>query len=82
MNGHCNKRRYSVVLHVRNVYIISICNVFYRQGQKSIFNNTKFDIFEDKYRSQDLTPILHNTLDGEPASLLSPGHSHTANTRR
>ena len=33
---------------------------FYCQGQKSTFINTKFDIFEDKYLSQDLTSILHN----------------------
>ena len=31
------------------------------KGQKSTFNNTKFDIFEDRYLSQDLTSILHNT---------------------
>ena len=40
-----------------------ICNAFYRQGQKSTFNNTEFNIYEDKYLSQDLTSILHNTLD-------------------
>ena len=31
------------------------------QGQKSTFNNTKCDIIEDRYLSQDLTSILHNT---------------------
>ena len=52
----------------------------------------------DRYLSQDLTSILHNTplhvscgREGgwglprlpasESASLVSPGHSHTANTR-
>ena len=82
-----------------------ICNAFYRQSKKSTLNNTKFNRYEDKYLIQDLTSILHNTLDvsggretggggvvtpprqtaggrREPASLLSPGHSPTANTRR
>ena len=40
-----------------------ICNAFYRQGQKSTFNSTEFNIYEDKYLSQDLTSILHNTLE-------------------
>ena len=34
---------------------------FNRQGQKSTFNNTKCDIIEDRYLSQDLTSILHST---------------------
>ena len=33
---------------------------FYRRGQKSIFNDTKFDIFGDKCLSQDLIFILGN----------------------
>ena len=36
-------------------------NAFYRRSQKSIFNNTKFAIFGDKYLSQDLIVILGNT---------------------
>ena len=36
-------------------------SAIYSQNQKSIFNNTKVDIFEDKYLSQDLSCILHNT---------------------
>ena len=40
---------------------MSICNAFSCRGQKSIFNNKKVDIFEDKYPSQDLSCILHNT---------------------
>ena len=40
-----------------------ICNAFYRQGKKSTFNNTEVNIYEDKYLSQDLTSILHNTLE-------------------
>ena len=34
------------------------------QRLKSIFNITKVDIFEDKYLSQDLSCILHNTVEG------------------
>ena len=37
-----------------------MCNAFYCRGQKSIFSNTKFDIFGDKYLSQDLIVILRN----------------------
>ena len=37
-----------------------MCNAFYRRVQKSIFNNTKFAIFEDKYLSHDLIVILRN----------------------
>ena len=57
------KRRYSVLLYATNVKIILICNAFYRQGYKSTFNNTKFNRYKDKYLSQDLTSILHNTLN-------------------
>ena len=61
VNRHCNKIRYSVLLHTRNVKIIWICDAFTCQGQKSTFNNTKFDIFEGRYLSQDLISLLHNT---------------------
>ena len=37
-----------------------MCNALYCQVQKSIFNNTKFAIFGDKYLSQDLIVILPN----------------------
>ena len=37
-----------------------MCNAFYCRVQKSIFNNTKFAIFGDKYLSQDLIVILRN----------------------
>ena len=37
-----------------------MCNAFYCLVQKSIFNNTKFAIFGDKYLSQDLIVILRN----------------------
>ena len=60
MIGHCNKLHYSVISHTRSVVIISMCNAFYRQVQKSNFNNTKFAIFGDKYLSQDLIVILRN----------------------
>ena len=30
------------------------------KAKESTFNNTKCDIFEDRYLSQDLTSILHN----------------------
>ena len=33
------------------------------KAKKPTINNAKFDIFNDKYLSQDLTSILHNTLD-------------------
>ena len=45
------------------MYKLLICYAFYRRGQKSTLNNTEFIIYEDKYFSQDLTSILHNTLD-------------------
>ena len=60
MIGHCNKLIYSVIFNTRSVYIISVCNAFYRRVQKSNFNNTKFAIFGDKYLSQDLIVILRN----------------------
>ena len=37
-----------------------MCNAFYCRLQKSIFYNTKFAIFGDKYLSQDLIVILRN----------------------
>ena len=43
-------------------YIIYIA--FYHTSQKSIFNIMKVDIFEDKCLSQDLSCILHNTVEG------------------
>ena len=35
-----------------------MCNAFYCRVQKSIFNNTKFAIFGDKYFSQDLINVI------------------------
>ena len=35
-----------------------MCNAFYCRVQKSIFNNTKFAIFGDKYLSQDLINVI------------------------
>ena len=37
---------------------------FITKAEKSIFNITKVDIFEDKYLSLDLSCILHNTVEG------------------
>ena len=34
-----------------------MCDAFYCRVQKSIFNNTKFAIFGDKYLSQDLINV-------------------------
>ena len=44
--------------------MISICIAFYHKGRKYIFNITKVYSFEDKYLSQDLSCILHNTVEG------------------
>ena len=59
MNGHCNKRRYSAIFQKCINYINRQCLL--PLGPKSIFNNTKFDIFGDKYLRQVLIAILRDT---------------------
>ena len=65
-----------------------MCNAFYCRVQKSIFNNTKFAIFGDKYLSQDLIVILRNLTQlcqvrqrgvgegGEPSRQTAGVHEH------
>ena len=65
-----------------------MCNNFYCRVQKSIFNNTKFAIFGDKYLSQDLIVILCNITQlcqvrqrgvgegGEPSRDSAVVHKH------
>ena len=63
MMGHCNKLHYSVIFsHISHQKCIHYINVqcLLLPSPKTIFKNTKFAIFGDKYLSQDLIVILPN----------------------